>query len=164
MANYNIRKLKLEDKQAVVDIFNHFVENSYAAYPEKKVGLIFIEKLIELVIDDSSYVVETSQQNVIGFGLLRRHHAYEVFNRTAEVTYFLLPGHLRKGLGTKLLSMLIHDAKRAGIDTLLAHISSLNEGSVIFHKKHNFIECGRFLRIGKKSNKDFDVIWMQRFL
>ena len=162
--NYSIRKFTSGDKQAVIDIFNYFVGNSYAAYPEKKVGLVFIEKLEELAINDSFYVVETSKKKIIGFGLLKRHHAYEVFNRTAELTYFILPDHVRRGLGSKLLTILTNDAREAKIDTLLAHISSLNEGSIIFHKKHGFAECGKFRRIGRKNDKDFDIIWMQRFI
>jgi phosphinothricin acetyltransferase len=164
LEDYTIRKFSSGDKQAVTDIFNYFVENSYAAYPDKKVGLIFLEKLKEPVISDSFYVVETSKKKIIGFGLVKRHHTYEVFNRTAELTYFILPEHARRGLGSKLLTMLLDDAKKADVDALLAHISSLNEGSLIFHQKHGFMECGRFKRIGRKNGEDFDVIWMQRFI
>jgi len=56
------------------------------------------------------------------------------------------------------------DARAAGVETLLANISSLNEVSLNFHLKHGFKECGRFQRIGKKFDRDFDVIWMQKFL
>lgn len=164
MVNYNIRKFIQEDKQAVIDIFNHFVVNSFAAYPENKVDFIFMDKLESLTINDSFYVLEASKNKLIGFGLLRVHHAYDVFDRAAELTYFILPEHTRKGLGSKLLNILIDDAKKAGIDTLLVHISSLNEGSIIFHGKHGFNECGRFKEIGRKKGKDFDVIWMQRFI
>lgn len=164
MENYTIRKFSSGDKQAVTDIFNYFVENSYAAYPEKKVAPVFVEKLQDPVINGSFYVVKNSRQSIVGFGLLKRHHAYEVFSRAAELTCFILPEHGRKGLGSKLLTMLTGDAKKANVDTLLVHISSLNEGSILFHQKHGFMECGRFKNIGRKNDKDFDVIWMQRFI
>jgi len=48
-----------------------------------------------------------------------------------------------------------------GIDTFLAHISSLNEGSIRFHLRHGFTECGRFRCVGTKRGQDFDMVWMQ---
>jgi len=36
--------------------------------------------------------------------------------------------------------------------------------SLNFHFKQGFKECGRFQRIGQKFGRDFDVIWMQKFL
>ena len=35
MGDYNLRKAEDRDRTAVADIFNYFVENSYAAYPDK---------------------------------------------------------------------------------------------------------------------------------
>lgn len=46
--------------------------------------------------------------------------------------------------------MLINDARKADVDTLLVHISLLNEGGIVFHKRYGFTECGRFKRIGRK--------------
>jgi len=50
------------------------------------------------------------------------------------------------------------------IKTLLASISSRNKESIAFHKKHGFIECGRFKDIGRKRGKPFDVVWMQKVI
>ena len=49
-----------------------------------------------------------------------------------------------------------------GVDNFMAHISSLNEGSIRFHLRHGFTECGRFRRVGTKNGRDFDMVWMQR--
>ncbi len=38
MKGYEIRRVREADRSAVVGIFNYFVENSFAAYPDKKVG------------------------------------------------------------------------------------------------------------------------------
>ena len=37
---YRIRKVTDGDREAVVAIFNYFVEHSYAAYPEEKANLV----------------------------------------------------------------------------------------------------------------------------
>jgi phosphinothricin acetyltransferase len=43
----------------------------------------------------------------------------------------------------------------------MAHISSLNEGSIRFHAARGFCECGRFRNIGIKHGRPFDMVWMQ---
>jgi len=162
--NVKIRKVTSEDKNSIASIFNYYVKNSFAAYPENKVGDEFFERLISVTYNDSFYVIEDSNTGVVGFGLLKKYHPAETTRQTAELTYFLYPEHLRLGLGEKLLEVLYSDAKSYGVKTLLAHISSLNEISINFHLKNGFIECGRFKNVGKKFGKEFDVVWVQKFL
>ncbi|RJX21568.1 MAG: N-acetyltransferase [Ammonifex sp.] len=162
--DFRIRKLSEGDRTAVVDIFNHFVEYSFAAYPAKKVGYGFFEYLKETARGDSFYVIESPEAQVIGFGLLRKYHGGSIFHRAAELAYFIMPAYGNRGLGTKLLTALLSDATKMGVETVLASISSLNAASLNFHRKNGFAECGRFKRVGKKNGRDFDVIWMQRFI
>lgn len=110
------------------------------------------------------YVIEDEAQDVIGFGFLGTYHPSVVFRRTAEVTYFIMPSHIRQGLGTRLLNVLIAEARKMGISTLLANISSLNQPSIEFHLARGFKQCGRFERIGLKRGTAFDIVWMQRFI
>jgi len=162
--DYHIRKVKGKDKEQIISIFNYYVENSYAAYPEHKVDLSFFDKLKELATGYPLYVIDTPKGEIVGFGLMRPYHSFETFRRTAKLTYFLHPAHTRKGLGTKLVSAFTKKAKEIGIDTLLADMSSRNTASIDFHKKNGFQECGRFKRVGKKFGRDFDLVWMQKFI
>jgi len=164
MQGYLIRRARETDRSAVTDIFNYFVENSFAAYPDKKVGPEVFDLLRNMSRAGAFYVAEPPDKEVIGFALLRHHQVAEAFNRAGEITYFILPEHERKGLGTLFMNTVIEDARDAGVETLLANISSLNDVSLNFHLKHGFKECGRFKRIGRKCDRDFDVIWMQKFL
>jgi len=158
-----IRKVNDNDREAVIAVFNHYVENSLAAYPDRRVDAGFFDTLKDIVYGDSFYAVE-AEGRVIGFSFLKRHHRYAAFDRTAELGYFLLPEYVKKGLGTELLQTLTLDAKSKGIDTLLANIVAVNERSIEFHTDKGFRECGRFLRIGKKFGKDMDIAWMQKFI
>jgi phosphinothricin acetyltransferase len=158
---YRIRKVTDGDREAIVAIFNYFVEHSYAAYPEKKVNLDFFDSLRQLATGYPFYVIESLRKGPVGFGIMRPYNSCDTFRRTAELTYFILSEHTRKGLGTKLLRILINEGKTLGIDNLLVNISSRNKASIDFHKKQGFQECGRFRNIGSKFGKDFDVLWMQ---
>ncbi len=160
---YAIREARDGDRDTIASIFRHYVEEGFAAY-ESSVPPMLYDLLKEKSVGFPFYVAEAAEGEVVGFSLLHPHRRSEAFRRAAEVTYFILPGHTRKGLGGKMLEMMITDARKIGIDILLANVSSLNEQSLGFHRKHGFKECGRFERIGRKSGREFDVVWLQRFI
>jgi len=164
MQDYTIRRVSDSDREAVMDVFNYFVINNFAAYPDKKADYSVFDFLRAMSREGFFYVIEGPPGQVIGFGMLRYHQKAEAFNRSAEVTYFILPAHQGKGLGKRMLDILIDDGRKLGVATVLANISSLNEQSLNFHRKQGFNECGRFRLIGNKFGRDFDVIWMQKFL
>lgn len=158
---YSIRDVKSGDRDQVVAIFNHFVSTSFAAYPDEEVGLEFFDSLQTRSQGLPFLVVEINHQPV-GFGLVGRYHQSAAFQHAGVLTYFILPQYTRSGLGTALLNRLVAGAKEWGISHLLAHISSRNEQSLEFHRKHGFTECGRFRGIGRKFNQSFDVVWVQK--
>ena len=154
----------MEVRDAVIDIFNHYVENSFAAYPEGKVPYDFFDLFIRMTEGYPAVTVKDAQGKVIGFGFLRAYNPIGTFSGTAEITYFLSPGSTGRGIGHSLLEYLLGKAVEMGLSSVLASISSLNEGSINFHKKNGFSECGRFMGIGKKKGRPFDVVWMQKIL
>jgi L-amino acid N-acyltransferase YncA len=162
--DYIFRQANNSDQGALLSIFNHYVETSYAAYFEDRVDESFLIQLRQMTSGYPFYVIEAPEKQAVGFGLIHRYHPAKTFNRVAELSYFISPSHTRKGLGTKLLKLLIGKAAEMGIDTLLASISSLNQSSVNFHNKNGFVECGRFIRVGRKFGQDFNMVWMQKHL
>ncbi len=110
------------------------------------------------------HVVEAPAGTAVGFALIRPHHVADTLRCAAEATIFIMPEHIRQGMGDRLLALLEADAKANGVDTLLGCASSHNEQSISFQKKHGFVECGRFKRVGHKFNQDFDLVWLQKFL
>jgi len=164
MQDYIIRKVQEGDREAVVDIFNYFVENSFAAYPDTKADYSLFDFLKGMCREGVFYVIEKPGGGIAGFGMLRHHQRSNTFDCTAELTYFILPDYSRKGLGTRLLDVLEKEAEKLGVKSLLANISSLNGQSLSFHTRQGFKQCGLFERVGSKFGKDFDVVWMQKFI
>lgn len=161
---YSMSPISNEDRKSIIDIFNHYVENSFAAYPETKLPYEAFDKFLQMAQDYPSAKVKDKNDRVIGFGLLRAHNPMPTFAVTAEITYFIHPDHTGKGIGTKLLRLLEKEGKQKGITNILANISSLNPRSIDFHKKNGFNECGRFKNVGNKKGRVFDTLWMQKML
>jgi phosphinothricin acetyltransferase len=109
-------------------------------------------------------VARDGEGRVLGFALLRPHNPMPAFSRTADITYFIAPGHTGQGIGRAMQVRLLNEAREKGITSIMASISSLNSKSLNFHKKQGFQECGRFQKVGRKWGQDFDEIWMQKMI
>lgn len=162
--NYQLIPLSPADRESVIDIFNYYVDNSFAAFPENRVSNEFFDQLLKMCEGFPAVAVKGKDNRTIGFGMLRPHNPLPAFSRVAAITYFLKPGYTRLGIGTSVLSYLVDGAKLQGIATLLASISSLNAESIAFHGRNGFHECGRLREIGMKNGRIFDVVLMQRML
>lgn len=162
--DYTLRAILPEDREPVMDIFNYYVETSFAAYPDTKLPYQAFDLFLQMSNGYPRAAVTSPAGKVVGFGMLRPHHLLPTFAQTAEVTYFIHPDHTGWGIGKKLLGFLEEGARKKGITTILASIASLNPGSVRFHERNGFVEVGRLVKVGKKLGEEFDTVWMQKML
>ncbi|TEB15863.1 N-acyltransferase YncA [Pelotomaculum sp. FP] len=160
--SYSFAPLNDEHRKPVIDIFNYYIENSFAAFPEQKLSYNYFDMLLNATAGYPAIVVEAENGEVIGFALLRPYHPIPVFKRVAEITYFIKPEHTGKGIGRSMLEYLSVEAQKIGIDSILACISSLNENSLNFHHRNGFQHSGTLYNIGRKFNRDFSVHLMQK--
>ncbi|WP_217907596.1 GNAT family N-acetyltransferase [Desulfosediminicola ganghwensis] len=164
MMKYTLHIMTSEHREAVMNIFNYYIENSMAAYRQEMLPLEAFDRFLKLTEKYPAYVAQAEDKSVMGFGFLSAHKDIVEFSHTAEFTCFLHPGNLGIGMGGAILTRLESEAKKAGITNILASISSLNDRSLVFHEKHGFQQCGRFYAVGEKNGRRFDTIWMQKLL
>ncbi|MDT8900001.1 N-acetyltransferase family protein [Anaeroselena agilis] len=152
-------------EKEVMDIFNYYIENSYAAYPEQPLPYGFFGKFLEMTKGYPAKVISTGADGkIIGFCFLRAYNPLPVFRETAEVSYFIAKEEVGKSIGREALKILEAEGKQMGINNFLASISSLNRQSIEFHKKNGFVERGRLINVGRKKGILFDVVWMEKEL
>ncbi|MBW2499543.1 MAG: N-acetyltransferase [Deltaproteobacteria bacterium] len=161
--NARIRPVAATDWGQIADIFNYYVIESLAAYPDQPVSEAFFRDR-QGAHPEYPFVVAEAEEGVVGFAYLSPFHPARTMRHTASLTYFLHPQHTGRGIGTELLEHLFDGGKSIGVTNFTAHISSENPGSVRFHQKHGFTECGRFVNVGIKKGRRFDMVWMQREL
>lgn len=151
-------------RKPVIDIFNHYIQKTFAAYPEQCVPYEFYDLFLKIIVGYPAFVVENREGQFIGFGMVHAYHPFTTFSHTAEISYFILPDYCGKGIGSALLKRLLDEIWQKRVTNVLASISSLNERSIRFHRKHGFVECGRFKSICRKKGQYFDIVWMQKML
>lgn len=147
------------DLDALLAVFNSFVRTSHAAYSESELNREQFEKIMA-----PARIILTLRDDdaIIGFGFIGSYKPLANFDHTGVLTYFILPDYTGAGLGTRMLHELLRRGREAGITNYLAHISSRNEQSLNFHRKHGFKEVGRFQQVARKFGELIDVVWVQK--
>ena len=148
----------------IMEIFNYYGENTFAAYPETKLPPEFFDILLMMTAGYPALTARGDENVLMGFGFLRPYNPMPVFLRTAEITYFVRPDFIGKGVGKALHDYLLEFGKKIGLHTVLANVASLNEESIRFHLKNGFTECGRFKEAAEKKGKVFDIVYFQKML
>ena len=76
---YNIRKMADADAEGIIRVFNHYVEEGFAAYPEMKLPPAAFPMFKEISKGYPFYVLEDPKRNLVGFAFLYRYHAASSF-------------------------------------------------------------------------------------
>ena len=71
---YFIRLMTNEDREAIIDIFNYYVENSFAAYPEIKVPYQAFDRFLEMSQGYPAGTIIDQDGNTVGFGMLHTYN------------------------------------------------------------------------------------------
>ena len=122
-----IRSKKEENLEAVLDVVNSFVKDSFVVYLDEDYPASIVKEWSKKA---KIFLVLECRNKVIGFGLVAPYKPFKSFNHTGVLTYFILSEYTCKGLRTKLFSKLILKGKDLGITNYIAHISSKNEQSI----------------------------------
>ena len=69
-------KMAEGDREAVIDLFNYYIENSFAAYPEETVPYGFFDRFLKLTAGYPTVTVrdEENSGRFVGFAFLRPIH------------------------------------------------------------------------------------------
>ena len=161
--NINFDKLSEEYKDDVMEIYNYYIENTYAAYPGNRLPTRFFDKLTEEINGYPAYVVK-KEDKVVGFCFLSSYKNYKTFKETAVINCFLSYEVKGLGIGDYCLKKLEEDARNLNIKNILAIIPTKNKMGVRYYHTNGFRICGTISDIGTKFGESFGLVIMKKVL
>lgn len=157
-----IRVATLSDVPAITNIYNHYVEHSYATMQCEKATTDFFKEKLETVFKSGHFwVVAEEDGKVIGYAYSGAWNPREGYKQTCEVSVYLSPEATAKGIGSQLYTELFDRLKKARMQVIIAVIGLPNDASIALHEKFGMKKVAHFPRMGFKLGKWRDVGYWQ---
>lgn len=164
MSGFVLRPYADRDLNRVTEIYNDYVRTSIATFDLEPVAAAEYAHWVEAHTSGEGHGLWVAEQDgqVIGYagcGPFRPRRAYD---RTAEVSIYLDPAQIGRGLGTALYARLFDSLASARLHRLVAVIALPNPASVALHQPFGFREVGRLSQVGWKLGEFRDVALFER--
>ena len=157
-----IRKMQSGDIDAVMEIFNYYIEHTNCNWQRDVRPRTYYENWFSAHERTFPAFVLEQAGEVVGFACNSVFRdKVNGYDRVSENTLYILPAYQGQGGGKLLMQALIDQAKEAGLWTISAWIDSENLSSIAFHKAFGFYETGIMKRVGNKGEKRLSVSILQ---
>lgn len=164
MGEVHIRLANVDDLPAINDIYNHYVIHSVTTYQEEPEPAESRQAWFSRHGGAHPVTVAVSGADIVGWGSLSPFHPRSAYRFTVENSVYVHPQHLRRGIGTALLTDLIERAIEAKHRSIIGLIDAEQAGSIAIHRKMGFVQAAHLKQVGFKFDRWLDVIFMQKML
>jgi phosphinothricin acetyltransferase len=164
MDDVKVRPAMRADLPRLTEIYNHYIVNTPITFDLKPVTVEERARWFEEHAGSARHrlFVAEIEGTVVGWagtGSFRDRAAYDT---SVEMTIYCAPDATRRGIGASMYRVLFDALKNEDINRLLAGITLPNDASLKLHRRFGFTDVGVFTECGRKFDRYWDVIWMER--
>lgn len=167
----SIRKATLDDAKSLAEIFAYYVRNTAISFDYDPPSVEEFKNSMERIMADYPYLVAEKDGQVAGYAYAKAFVGRAGYRWSSELTIYLDPKIHKCGAGRRLYEALEEELKKMGIKNLYACIGDpevedeyLTKNSPDFHRHLGFVEVGRFHKCGRKFDRWYDMIWMEKII
>ena len=165
-----IRPVTRADAPRLAEIYAYYVECTAVSFEYEAPGAEEFGRRIAAVCARYPYYVAESGGRVIGYAYAHAFIERAAYDRAAELTVYLDPQARRQGAGRALYEALEAALVKMSVTNVYACIGVpteendpyLNGDSPAFHRRMGFTLAGTFRRCGRKFDRWYDMIWMEK--
>lgn len=106
--------------------------------------------------------VAVEGDNVLGFACSQPYRLTDALQGTVEVTIYLSPNYIGKGVGNSLYQHLFRELYSYNVHRALSDVALPNEASVALHKKFGFKEVSVFNEYAMKNGQYISSVWLEK--
>jgi L-amino acid N-acyltransferase YncA len=164
MTQYRLEELREEQLPGIMEIYNYYVLNTTATFHAHPLTIDEMKELVFFVSPKYKTFAIMNDHNLCGYVILTQHKKREAYDGTAEVTVYLKPDCIGKGLGSLAVKHIEEIAKQRNIHVLVATICGENDKSIKLFEKNGYFKCAHYKEVGKKFEQLLDVVAYQRII
>ena len=113
-------------------------------------------------VDSLLLLVAAREGEVLGYATSSVFRPRAAYDRTIETSIYLRDGATGLRLGTRLYAALFAAIAGEDIHRMLAVVAIPNDASVALHTSFGFREVGRLNEVGRKFDRWWDVVFLEK--
>lgn len=162
----NIRSVSAKDADALVTIYNHYINETVITFETTAISAVEMLTRINNIQDlRLPYLVaENEQGELVGYAYANLFKERFAYRHSVEVTVYLAPESSGNGIGSQLYQALFAMLKKSDVHVIIAGITLPNAASVALHEKFSMEKVAHFNEVGFKFGQWLDVGYWQRIL
>ncbi len=165
-SNRNIEWRPIEEKDLplVKEMYDYFIDHTVATFHTEHLSVEELKEFIPInhPLHPADFIVLDGE--ICGYCYLAPFKKRQAYNRTAEVTLYIVPKFHRQGLGSLTLQHIEGEAKKRGLKVLMGVITGNNMESVRLFRALGYEKCAHFKEVGEKFGKVQDVVIYQKLI
>lgn len=159
-----IRDSTLVDMPSVTALYEHYVLHELATFELVPPTLEEMCSRRQAILDTQlPYLVAQMGSEIVGYAYAATYRPRPAYRYTVEDSVYLSRNHIGMGIGSALLTEVIHRCEQGPWRQMVAVITQGGTaGSAELHQKLGFQEVGRMPNVGYKFNRWVGTLIMQR--
>ena len=166
-----IRDAKETDAKAIQAIYAPYVEQTAVTFEYNVPSEEEFSRRIESVKQKYPWIVAERNGQMVGYAYASAFKPRDAYQWAVETSIYVNQSLKRCGIGRQLHEALEQRLKAQGILNMNACISFidpedeyLTQDSVRFHERLGYQKVAHFHQCGKKFNRWYDMIWMEKLI
>jgi phosphinothricin acetyltransferase len=170
-ANLKIRQAEPEDAARLVEIYAPYITDTAVSFEYKVPSVEEFQNRIRHIKEKYPYLICEKDGKIVGYAYASAYSSREAYDWTAVSSIYVDRQCHRQGVGALLYKELEESLRKQGIVNLLAGVAYietedkyLTKDSYNFHTKIGYEKVAHMKAIGKKFDRWYDLIWLQKKL
>ncbi len=167
----NIRIARLTDTEALLALYTPYVEQTAITFELVPPSAQDFAQRVANTLKRYPYLVAECDNEILGYAYASAFRPRHAYLHAAETSIYIRQNYRGNGLGKRLyaaLAQLLRAQNIFNMEACIAHCEPADEyvpaASRLFHEKMGFHLVGCFEKCGRKFNRWYDMIWMERIL
>ena len=164
-----IRDADINDAERLVEIYAPYITESAVSFEYDVPTVDEFRERIKNIKEKYPYLVCEKDGNIVGYVYASAYSEREAYDWTVGTSIYVDKNFRRMGIGSLLYSHLEEELKKIGIENLLAGVAYceredpyLTKDSYKFHLREGYVMAGHLKDVGKKFDRYYDLLWMQK--
>jgi phosphinothricin acetyltransferase len=162
----SVRAARKDDLPALTDIYNHYVVNTHVTFDLEPFAVEQRAEWFSHYPEQGHHrllvAVDDDRQALLGYATSGRFRDKPAYDPSVETTIYCDPTATGRGVGKALYAALFDVLSSTHAHRAFAGVALPNDASLALHRSFGFTEVGTFAEVGRKFDKWWDVLWLER--